>query len=412
MGAAVAELWRASDVSLVEALRAAEVRIRQAHSEMLDVLAEVERRGVATKLGYSNTSALLMSAVRVSRREARHRCDQVEDLRSRTTPTGSVVEAALPQTADALARGEIGSDHVDVIRKTLKDLTDFGPGQLADAETVMLGRAAQDDPKALERFGFRVREIIDPDGPRPSDKDPQRPERQLQIHTHRSGVTEFKGYLDPVNGPLLTTLVKLLDTPLVGEVDDRGYAERAADAFVDILKKASNCPDLPTHNGLKTEMALIVDVETLETKLQDAVLPGQTYLTARDARLLACDAHVLPAVMGGDSKPLDVTVPAYVVPAHIRRGLVLRDRGCAFPGCAKPGSACDSHHIRQWLRGGPTQLDNLVLLCSHHHRLIHRSEWTVSLVNDWAYFTPPAYIDPLQQPRYNPLHRTRLPATT
>jgi hypothetical protein len=274
----------------------------------------------------------------------------------------------------------------------------------------MLKRAMQDDPKALERFGYGVREFIDPDGPPPPDTDPQRPERHLVIHTRRSGVTEFKGYLDPVSGPLLTSLVKLLDTPLVGEVDDRGYAERTADAFVDILKKASNCPDLSTRNGFKTEMALIVDINDLKTTLDDAVLPGQTYLTVGDARRIACDAHVLPAVMGTNSQPLDVAMPSYVVPAHIRRGLVLRDRGCAFPGCAKPASASDSHHILEWLRGGPTQLDNLVLLCSHHHRLIHRSEWTVTLTNGWAYFTPPAYIDPSQQPRYNPLHRTRLPA--
>jgi hypothetical protein len=157
-------------------------------------------------------------------------------------------------------------------------------------------------------------------------------------------------------------------------------------------------------------MALIVDIEALETKLDDAVLPGHTSLTVRDARRLACDAHLLPAVMGTNSKPLDVAMPSYVVPAHMRRGLVLRDRGCTFPGCAKPASACDSHHVLEWLRGGPTELENLVLLCSHHHRLIHRSEWTAKLVNDWAYFTPPAYVDPLQQPRYNPLHRTRLPA--
>jgi hypothetical protein len=289
-------------------------------------------------------------------------------------------------------------------------LSDLEPEKRAIAERKMLERAAQDDPRALARYGTRVRDIVDPDGPPPPDTDPQRPERQLQIHTRRSGVTEFKGYLDPATGPLLTGLVKLLDTPLVGEVDDRGYAERAADAFVDILKKASNCPDLPDHNGFKTEMALIVDIEALETKLQDAVLPGHTKLTARDARRLACDAHVLPAVMSGDSKPLDIASPGYVVPAHMRRGLVLRDRGCAFPGCAKPASACDSHHILEWLRGGLTELGNLVLLCSHHHRLIHRSEWTVKLVNDWAYFTPPAYVDPQQQPRYNPLHRTRLPA--
>jgi hypothetical protein len=84
------------------------------------------------------------------------------------------------------------------------------------------------------------------------------------------------------------------------------------------------------------------------------VLPGGGQLTAGEARRLACDSHVLPAVMNGNSKPVDVAVPAYVVPAHIGRALVLRDGGCTFPSCDRPASTSDSHHIREWLRGGPT----------------------------------------------------------
>jgi hypothetical protein len=70
----------------------------------------------------------------------------------------------------------------------------------------------------------------------------------------------------------------------------------------------------------------------------------------------------------------------------------------------------DSHHTRSWIvHNGPKQLENRVLLCGHH-RLIHRGEWTVKLVNGWACFTPPAYLDPMWKPRYNVPHRTRLPA--
>jgi hypothetical protein len=66
---------------------------------------------------------------------------------------------------------------------------------------------------------------------------------------------------------------------------------------------------------------------------------------------------------------------------------------------------CDAHHLRSWLQGGPTELENLTLLCARHHRLVHRSEWTVTLVNDTAYFTPPAYVDPQQRLRRNTLYR-------
>jgi len=139
--------------------------------------------------------------------------------------------------------------------------------------------------------------------------------------------------------------------------DTRGYAERAGDAFLDVLKQAANCPDLPTHNGVRTEVAFTISLDALERATDDTILPGHTsYLTAREARRIACDCHAFAAVMSGTSQPLDVAVPAYVVPAHIRRALVLRDRGCVFPSCDRPASVCDAHHIQPHLQGGPSRV--------------------------------------------------------
>src|ERR1043165_1716986 len=105
--------WQTSDLELIDALKAAETAYRQLYSEILHLTAELDSRGAAANLGYANTPALLMHTTRISRREARHRIAQAEDLHTTTTPTGSVIDAVLPQTADALRRGEIGSEHVD-----------------------------------------------------------------------------------------------------------------------------------------------------------------------------------------------------------------------------------------------------------------------------------------------------------
>jgi hypothetical protein len=404
-------LWLASDTALVEAVTGAETQLRQAYATMLSLVSELDSRGIAPTLGYSNTAALLVHTLRISRTDARHRLAQAADLHPQTTPTGSVIDAALPHTATALAQGAVSAEHVDVIRKTLQDLPHLTLEQRVQAERVMLAQAAEDDPRALARFGGRVRDIVDPDGPPPPvDDDPVRPERELRRHTRRDGTMEFKGHLDAETAQQLEALLKPFEKSDPGVVEHRGYAERAGDAFLDVLKLAANCPDLPTHNGLRTEVAFTVSLETLRKALGDALLPGESYLAARDARRLACDAHILPAVMDGASKPLDVAVPAYAVPAHMRRALVLRDQGCTFPSCDRPASVSDAHHIVEWLRGGLTQIDNLVLLCSHHHRLIHRSEWTVALVNGRAMFTPPAYVDSEQKPRYNALRRPPQPA--
>ena len=404
MNASASQLFQVSDTDLVDAVTALETTMRQDYARMLGLVSELDSRGVGRTLGHSNTVALLLETLRISRSDANHRLTQAKNLHNSVTPTGSVIDAAMPLTAAALARGVIGPEHVEVIRKTLRSMKHLERDQLAWAEELLVAKAAESDPAALALYGERwVRDIVDPDGPPPVDDVPQRPERELRRHRRRDGGMEFNARLDPDSAALFDAL--LAPSEKRDADDDRSHAERAGDAFLDVLKKAANCPDLPTHNGLRTEVAFTVSLDFLQRALDDAVLPGQSYLTARDARRLACDAHVLPAVMGGDSKPLDIAVPAYVVPAHIRRALVLRDRGCAFPSCARPASVCDSHHVRSWLQGGPTALGNLVLLCPRHHRLIHRSEWEVELAGTMAWFTPPSYVDPMREPRRNSLHR-------
>ena len=90
----------------------------------------------------------------------------------------------------------------------------------------------------------------------------------------------------------------------------------------------------------------------------------------------------------------------------LRRLLELRDRGCAFPGCNRPPPWCHAHHITPYSQGGPTTLTNGVLLCGHHHRLIHQGHWKIHLTPDQLpQFTPPDWIDPHQQPLRN--HRIR-----
>jgi 5-methylcytosine-specific restriction protein A len=89
------------------------------------------------------------------------------------------------------------------------------------------------------------------------------------------------------------------------------------------------------------------------------------------ARRLSCDASVMRVAMAGKREPLEVGRRTPVVPASIRRAVVVRDRCCRFPGCDRPAPWCDAHHIRHWAEGGETSLGNLVLLCRPHHRMVH-----------------------------------------
>ena len=99
-------------------------------------------------------------------------------------------------------------------------------------------------------------------------------------------------------------------------------------------------------------------------------------------RRLACDADLIPVALGTRSEVLDVGRTHRLVTAPLWRALVCRDQHCAFPGCTRPPVMCHAHHIQHWLHGGKTKLANLVLLCGHHHRLIHHTPWEVRLNPD------------------------------
>ncbi|MEE2060804.1 HNH endonuclease signature motif containing protein [Rhodococcus artemisiae] len=77
----------------------------------------------------------------------------------------------------------------------------------------------------------------------------------------------------------------------------------------------------------------------------------------------------------------------------------MRDGGCAFPGGSTPPAWADAHHLRHWVDGGDTDLDNLVMLCGHHHRLMHHTDWEVELTEHLRpQFIPPASVDLFRTP--------------
>ena len=115
----------------------------------------------------------------------------------------------------------------------------------------------------------------------------------------------------------------------------------------------------------------------------------------------ACDAEIIPAVLGTRSEVLDLGRKARIVPPHVRRALYLRDRHCAHPGCRRRPRKCHAHHIRHWIDGGETAPENCVLLCSYHHTLVHHSGWEILMIDGLPWFRPPVWLDPNQQLRHN-----------
>jgi hypothetical protein len=98
----------------------------------------------------------------------------------------------------------------------------------------------------------------------------------------------------------------------------------------------------------------------------------------RTAQRIACDADVWRAILDpATGQPLQVGRKYRLVPPWIRKALLIRDRGCRFPGCHAPPAWTDAHHLLAWIRGGGTDLDNLIMLCRWHHGLVHEGGWHI-----------------------------------
>jgi hypothetical protein len=126
------------------------------------------------------------------------------------------------------------------------------------------------------------------------------------------------------------------------------------------------------------------------------VLDDGPALATETARRLACDASVV-AVSERNGKTLRVGRKTRTIPPAVRRALSGRDRGCRFPGCENHRFV-DAHHIRHWARGGQTRLDNLVLLCRRHHRLVHEGGYVIDdrlrFYDPWGRHIPPVRRPP------------------
>jgi hypothetical protein len=134
------------------------------------------------------------------------------------------------------------------------------------------------------------------------------------------------------------------------------------------------------HPGASNKPHLVVTIsdQQLRSELGVGYLPDGTTLPASTVRRMACDAKIIPAVLGSNGLPLDIGRTTRTIPPQIRTALNLRDKGCRFPGCDRPPSFCDAHHVDEWGKGGKTALEDLVLQCRTHHVDYHKGRFKIT----------------------------------
>jgi Domain of unknown function (DUF222)/HNH endonuclease len=202
-----------------------------------------------------------------------------------------------------------------------------------------------------------------------------RERRRLHASVTVLGMVRVDGDLDPEAGEtLLTALRAVMDAEARSgsEGDTRTPAQRRADALGEVCRQWLDLADRPEVAGERPHVTMTVDVGALRDGIgEPSEIDHVGPVDPRVARRVACDAGIARVVLAGRSEPLDVGRRTPVVPPTMRRAVVARDRHCRFPGCDRPHTWCDAHHVVHWSDGGPTALQNLVLLCRRHHRMVH-----------------------------------------
>jgi uncharacterized protein DUF222 len=270
----------------------------------------------------------------------------------------------LPESVQAMDAGEIGFAHLAVMARTANAIR----GEFD--ETRLLDLARENSPGKFHYKCMHYRHAVNAEQyAREQEKLFQG--RALRLSTAEDGCLLISGILDPVGGAAVRSALEPL-ARASGAHDGRTMEQRWADALEEGLTGKS-----------KVSMQVTASLETL---LNLVGAPGAENeftlpICSKTVERWACDCS-LTRVLLQDSVVIDVGRSERTIRGPRRRALIARDRHCQWPGCERPASRCDAHHLVHWMFGGGSEIENQVLLCHRHHRLVHEGRWQLVRTED------------------------------
>jgi Domain of unknown function (DUF222) len=396
---AQASLWSMSMREVAEMVIGVEKLANRLASVQVSVLAQAEKSQVRTLAGAKTTHAWLKTAADVPGWMGRARLQLGHALESR------------PTTSAAFSAGEITMDAASMVCAAIQALpASVSAAMTGQVEDLLVATAREEGSRAVTRRAMEITHRFAPEVLEEQEA-AARAARFVSLTTRADGNVALRGLLDKEAGALALAVLGPLAAPAPatdGTPDLRETGARYADAFVQLCQLATR--GLPQVRGERPNVALTMSWETLQSKsagCAPGTLDTGIPISIEATRRVLCDANVIPIVLGGRGEPLDVGRLTRVIPTAIRRALVARDQGCAFPGCDRPASWCDAHHCKHWADGGATAVCNLCLLCTHHHDVVHHDGWDIIMINAMPWFIPPPWIDPDRTPRQHSRHKIR-----
>lgn len=289
-----------------------------------------------------------------------------------------------PAFGDALSHGDINAEHTDALANATANVDDQVRAEFFDRQHELLDKAKSMTPRDFSRHcRDEIRRLETDHGIERFER--QRRDTSLRTSIcSRTGMYKLAGEFDPETGHQLFTAI---DAQLAHRLNDESNTDtnrqrQAAHALLDLVK-AGKGEIRPTA----VEATVIIDWATLHTGTLDTgstcELGDGSPLPVETVRRLLCDAEIFPAVLGGNGVVLDLGRSRRVANRNQRRALRAMYDSCAFDGCGRSFDRCEIHHILEWdQHHGPTDLQNLVPVCSYHHHLVHEGGLRLELDED------------------------------
>jgi hypothetical protein len=305
-----------------------------------------------------------------------------------------------PLVAAGMREGGVSQAQARVIVAGIDALPkELGPEVLASAERTLVGYAADFRPRELRKIARHVLEVVAPEVAEEeagkqleAEEAAAREKASLKFRDLGDGRTRIWGVLPTSVANRLKAYLQAYTSPRRWSRDGCGATSstnegervpqhRAYAWALAALLEALDPDNLPEHGGDATTVMVTITLEQLLAELATAGLLSEgDEISASEARRLACQASIIPVVLGGKGQVLDLGRSQRLFSKAQRKALRLRDKGCRAEGCDVPAAWTEAHHLKPWSKGGKTDLEDGICFCSHHHHRIHDHAYSHELL--------------------------------
>lgn len=360
----------------------------------LVAIAVVDKANIAAEKGMTGTAAWLAGHSRADSAAA-----------NRDVKLATALDDGLDVTQAALAKGDLSTDHARVIAKVAAQLPEsVTPAERAQIETELVAKARILEPAKLGKVARRALEVVNrppaevdahEDAMLRREEEAALDRTRLTMVDNRDGTVTGHFTVPTLAGHILRKVVQQIASPRrfalraaeaaradgarsADEVasaaweafrsEDLTWAQKYGLAFVELLE---HLPTERLSGKVAATVLVTLDHDKLRAQVGAAHLDTGHDLSATEVRRLACNAGIVPVVLGGQGQPLDLGRTERFFTEAQRVALATRYDTCAAEGCDRPFDWTEGHHEDAWSRGGRTDLDRAVPLCGFHHRRVH-----------------------------------------